>query len=143
MNLIRRPPPIAPMTNCIIPAMKMVMLTNTRTTITWLSPRAMMSGSFSSVAMIEVTITDIGAVGTEIWPGVPPNKLVRIPATTTPYSPVRAPCATYSSPRGAKATMPNAIASGRAITDVVIPPMISPLMLENIFNVSLLSVSVS
>ena len=66
MNFTSRPPPTAASSHCMTPAMMMVSATSASTSVLGSATTARSRGSASRPAMMEVTITDIGAVGTEI-----------------------------------------------------------------------------
>jgi len=63
----------------------------------------------------------IGAVGPDIWVGVPPKKAAKKLIKIAPYKPALGPNPELN---------PNASASGRATIPAVIPPKKSPLKLE-------------
>ena len=71
----------------------------------------------------------IGAVGPDIWVGVPPKKAAKKLIKIAPYKPALGPNPELN---------PNASASGRATIPAVIPPKKSPLKFEKSnFNTSL------
>ena len=92
----------------------------------------MMGSAFSilpscdcKIPAIKIILTAvIGAVGPEIWVGVPPNKAAKKPKNIAPYNPALGPNPDET---------PKARANGRATIPAVIPPKASPLKLENNF----------
>ncbi len=72
--------------------------------------------------MMPAMITVIGPVGPETWAGVPPNGAAIKPRAMAPQSPAIAP---------APEVAPKAMASGKATTAVVNPPVTSPRQLLN------------
>jgi len=72
-------------------------------------------------ARIPATTTAIGPVGPDCCPRVPPNHAARIPHAIAPYSPAAGP---------RPEAMPKAMATGKATTVVISPPMKSPAKFE-------------
>ena len=78
------------------------------------------AGCFVYWAITVATMIVIGAVGPLIWAGVPPKIAAKNPKTIAPIRPALAPKPEET---------PKARARGRAMTPVVMPPIISPLTL--------------